>query len=160
MHKELCEAVKFQINEIDRLFEEYDLFFQDMNYDNPDLLQITVMSNILHSFYNGVEKIFEMISKDIDNFVAVGNKSHQELLDNIYTNNIRRRAIIDEEIYILLNDYLGFRHVFRHSYSFQLKWDKMKPLANNLFNTWKKLKEQIEKFINSLTKENKNNDKR
>ncbi len=150
MHKELGKTIEFQVNEIDRLFEEYNLFFQDMNYEKPDILQVTVMSSILHSFYNGIEKIFEMISKDIDNFVAIGNKSHQELLDNVYTSNEKRKAIINEEVYILLNDYLGFRHVFRHSYSFQLKWDKMKPLANNLFCTWKKLKEQIEDFINSL----------
>ena len=150
MHKELGKTIEFQVNEIDRLFEEYNLFFQDMNYEKPDILQVTVMSSILHSFYNGIEKIFEMISKDIDNFVAIGNKSHQELLDNVYTSNEKRKAIIHEEVYILLNDYLGFRHVFRHSYSFQLKWDKMKPLANNLFCTLKKLKEQIEDFINSL----------
>lgn len=150
MHKELGKTIEFQVNEIDRLFEEYNLFFQDMNYEKPDILQVTVMSSILHSFYNGIEKIFEMISKDIDNFVAIGNKSHQELLDNVYTSNEKRKAIINEEVYILLNDYLGFRHVFRHSYSFQLKWDKMKPLANNLFCTWEKLKEQIEDFINSL----------
>lgn len=118
MHKELGKTIEFQVNEIDRLFEEYDLFFQDMNYENPDILQVTVMSSILHSFYNGIEKIFEMISKDIDNFVATGNKSHQELLDNVYVSNDKRKAIINEEVYVLLNDYLGFRHVFRHSYSF------------------------------------------
>ena len=83
MHNDMIKEIHFQISEIDRLFEKYDLFFQDMNYEKPDLLQITVMANIIHSFYNGVEKIFERISKEIDNYVPTGSKTHQELLDNI-----------------------------------------------------------------------------
>lgn len=30
-----------------------------------------------------------------------------------------RPAVIDEELYLLLEDFRGFRHVFRHSYSFE-----------------------------------------
>ena len=129
------------------MFEEYDLFFQDMDYKAPDLFQITIMANILHSFYNGVEKIFERISKDIDDYISTGDKSHQQLLDNIYAKNNKREGIINESAYILLNDYLGFRHVFRHSYSYHLHWGKMKPLAENLFGTWREIKEQLELFI-------------
>jgi len=83
LHKDLIEEIEFQISETDRVFEECDLFFQDMNYEEPDLLQKTVMANILHSFYTGIEKIFERIAKEIDKNVPAGNKSHQELLNNM-----------------------------------------------------------------------------
>jgi len=149
LHKELIETIEFQITEVDRLFEEYDLFFQNMNYEEPDLVQITVMANIIHSFYTGVEKIFEKVSKGIDSYIVTGNKSHQELLDNMCTKNDNREALINKDIYLVLNEYMKFRHVFRHGYSFQLNWGKMKPLAESLFNTWDKLKEQITAFIKS-----------
>jgi len=153
LHKDLIEEIEFQISETDRVFEEYDLFFQDMNYEAPDLLQKTVMANILHSFYTGIEKIFERIAKEIDKNVPTGNKSHQELLNNMYVKNNIRKAVINEEIYLLLNEYMKFRHFFRHAYSFQLNWAKMKPLAETLFDIWENLKRQLLSFISVLEKE-------
>ena len=153
MHKDLIEEIEFQISETDRVFEECDLFFQDMNYEEPDLLQKTVMANILHSFYTGIEKIFERIAKEIDKNVPTGNKSHQELLNNMYVKNNIRKAVINEEIYLLLNEYMKFRHFFRHAYSFQLNWAKMKPLAETLFDIWENLKRQLLSFISVLEKE-------
>jgi len=153
LHKDLIEEIEFQISETDRVFEECDLFFQDMNYEEPDLLQKTVMANILHSFYTGIEKIFERIAKEIDKNVPTGNKSHQELLNNMYVKNNIRKAVINEEIYLLLNEYMKFRHFFRHAYSFQLNWAKMKPLAETLFDIWENLKRQLLSFISVLEKE-------
>ena len=76
MYSELIEEIEFQISQIDRQFEEFNLFFQDMNYETPDITQITIMASILHSFYTGVESIFSMVSKRIDEFVPTSNKSH------------------------------------------------------------------------------------
>ena len=149
MHDDIIEIILFQISEIDKLFEEYDSFFQNMNYDDPSLIDKTVIGSILHSFYNGIENIFETISKNIDNFVPSGNKTHKEILNNIYVGNEKRTAIIDKETYNLLMDYLGFRHFYRHSYSFHLNWEKLKPLVANLSMTWNKAKEQIKFFMDS-----------
>ena len=65
------------------------------------------------------------------------------------TNN--RDSVIDNDTYLLLNEYLKFRHVFRHGYTFQLKWDKMKRLAVNLSTVWKSTKEQVLIFTQTLS---------
>ena len=150
MYKELNDEIEFQMSQIDRQFEDFGMYFQNMNYETPDLTQITVMASILHSFYTGLESIFKMISNRVDDFTPTSSKSHQELLDymNVKTNN--REAVIDEDTYLLLNEYLKFRHVFRHGYTFQLKWEKMKKLAENLFITWDRVKEQVSVFTKSL----------
>lgn len=44
---------------------------------------------------------------------------------------------------------MGFRHFFRHSYSFQISWDKMKNLVDNLLDVWNLTKKDIYKFIKS-----------
>lgn len=150
MYKNLNEKIKFQISEVDILFKEYDLFLQSMNYNNPDLLQITVMASIIHSFYTCIEKTFKRISKDIDNFTPVGNKSHHEILKNVYSKNNKRLSVINEDTYVLLNEYMIFRHYFRISYSSQFNWNKIRPLASNLSNTWNILKGQLVLFENSL----------
>ena len=147
MDEKLTKRMNFEINEIDTLFKEYETFFADMNYEEPDLLQKTVMANILHSFYNGVENIFKRIAKDFDYISIVGEGSHRALLDNVYNRNNKREAIINEEIYQLLDEYRKFRHFFRHAYSFHLDWERIKQLAEKMFDVWEDLKKQLLIFI-------------
>jgi len=144
LRKEFIENIEFNISEIDLLFSEFAPFLKDMNYCNPDLIQMTVMGHIIESFYTGVEAIFENIIKETDGFIPKSSKSHQDLL-----NNIHDKTVINEDTYLTLSEYLKFRHVFRYSYSFKLKWEKFKPLANILFETWDKVKKQIVSFINT-----------
>lgn len=48
----------------------------------------------------------------------------------------------------LIKEYATFRHFYRHAYSFQLNWEKMKPLTYNVHSIWKEVKESLEKKLN------------
>lgn len=148
MDKLLKEQIQFKIYDIDKLFTEYELIFEKITLEKPDLFDTTILGSVLHSFYNGLENIFEMIAKKVDNHVPVGNKSHQELLHQMSIKNDVRNEIIDEELYLKLREYATFRHFYRHTYSFQLNWEKMKPLIDNLFIVWDKVKLTLSNFIN------------
>lgn len=74
--KLIKEQIKFKINDIDKLFSEYDLIFKKIESDTPDLFDMTILGSVLHSFYNGLENIFEIIAKNIDGNIPSGNKSH------------------------------------------------------------------------------------
>lgn len=142
------EQIKFKINDIDKLFLEYDLIFKKIEVETPDLFDMTILGSVLHSFYNGLENIFEIIAKNIDNNVPIGNKSHQELLHQIASENSNRNEIINEELYLKLREYATFRHFYRHAYSFQLNWEKMQPLVDNINSIWNEIKQSLENFIN------------
>jgi len=150
LYNDLIEEMDFQIHQIDKQFDEFSSYFKNMDYETPDLEQTTIMAAILHSFYTGLENIFIMISKKVDGFTPSSVKSHQELLDFVHENTSNREAIINEETFLILNEYMKFRHVFRHGYSFQLKWEKMKSLAVNLFDTWDNVKEQLVEFVDPM----------
>ena len=109
---------------------------------------MTILGSVLHSFYNGLENIFDIIAKNIDGSVPTGNKSHQELLHQMASENNMRDEIIDEQLYLKLREYATFRHFYRHAYSFQLNWEKMKPLVENMHTVWEKTKQSLENFIN------------
>ena len=141
------EQIKFKINDIDKLFSEYELIFEKINSGIPDLFDMTILGSVLHSFYNGLENIFEIIAKNIDGNVPNGNKSHQELLHQMASENSMRNEIINEELYLKLREYATFRHFYRHAYSFQLNWEKMKPLVDNVHNIWQEIKQSLEDFI-------------
>ena len=111
------------------------------------LFDMTILGSVLHSFYNGLENIFEIIAKNIDCNVPNGNKSHQELLHQMASENGMRNEIINEELYLKLREYATFRHFYRHAYSFQLNWEKMKPLIDIVHSVWQEVKQSLENFI-------------
>jgi hypothetical protein len=61
-----------------------------------------------------------------------------------------RPAVIDEELYRLLEDLRGFRHVFRNGYSFELDWDRERLVANKFRRTAAMLRAQITAFLAKL----------
>ncbi len=142
------KQIRFKIKDIDKLFSEYDLIFKKIEMQTPDLFDMTILGSILHSFYNGLENIFEIIAKNIDGNVPNGNKSHQELLHQMASENSKRNEILNEELYLKLREYATFRHFYRHAYSFQLNWEKMSPLIDNLQIVWNEVKLNLKNFIN------------
>ena len=85
--------------------------------------------SILHDFYTGIEKIFESIAKEIDNRIPMGEEWHSELLRQM-TLDIPglRPPVITANTEKKLREYLGFRHLFRKRYGFELDWQKLKKL--------------------------------
>lgn len=140
------EQILFKIDDIDKLFSEYELIFEKIYNQEPDLFDMTILGSVLHSFYNGVENIFEIIAKNIDGKMPTGNKSHQELLYQMSNENDFRKAVISEELYLKLREYATFRHFYRHAYSFQLNWNKMKPLVEEIFEIWNNVKISFKNF--------------
>lgn len=52
----------------------------------------------------------------------------------------------------MLIEYMGFRHFYRHAYSFMLNWSEMKRLVLNIEIVWLLIKEDVDKFIKELEK--------
>jgi len=48
-----------------------------------------------------------------------------------------------------LKEYLKFRHLFRHIYGFELKWERIKPLVLST-DVFHNLKKDIRKFMDYL----------
>jgi len=102
-------------------------------------------------FYNGLENIFLSIAKGIDEDVPVGSQWHSDLLIRMTGSTENRGSVLTVETAQRLNDYLGFRHFYRHSYSFFLAWNKMEKLVTPLSEVWKQAKGELQLFLESLS---------
>lgn len=109
--------------------------------------------SILHDFYTGIEKIFENIAKEIDQRVPMGEEWHSELLHQM-TLDIPglRPPVISPNTEKRLREYLGFRHLFRKRYGFELDWGKMKRLLLKMPQVLSNVEKEIEIFFDSLAK--------
>ena len=102
---------------------------------------------MLHSFYTGIENIFKRIAIELDGAPPTGEAWHRDLLNAMAQRTSNRPAVISELLRDQLRDYLEFRHVFRHAYSFQLKWRKMSSLVLNCETVLKTLETELDSFL-------------
>ena len=65
----------------------------------------------IHSFYSGLERLFEKISYAVDGYMPKGVNWHQELLNQMALEiPTVRPAVISEKTLKKLDNYRGFRH--------------------------------------------------
>jgi hypothetical protein len=117
----------------------------------PDEYQILSIGGLLHNFYSGVERLFERIAARLDGDVPGGSNWHTDLLRRMeHPWGTARPAVIDHALATRLMDYLRFRHLFRHSYGFELDWERCRALAEGIGQTMARLQEQLQAFLARL----------
>lgn len=139
--------ILFEIEQIERLLTTYRDLLAKIQDSEPDLVELTAIASVLHSFYTGVENIFLTIAKRFDQRVPLGSQWHRDLLQQLSSTTSDRRAVISEQVRRSLEEYLGFRHYYRHAYSFFLDWDEMRELVTGLVEAWAALKTELETFL-------------
>ncbi|HKA52289.1 MAG TPA: hypothetical protein VKJ47_01370, partial [Candidatus Binatia bacterium] len=61
-----------------------------------------------------------------------------------------RSKVISVELAQRMADYLGFRHFYRHSYSFFLEWGELEKLVTALPEVWDQIKRELSAFLAGL----------
>ena len=107
---------------------------------------------ILHNFYNGCENIFKSIARFFENDLSP-QTWHQDLLKRMRLEVAGiRPQVINHELFRLLDDFRGFRHVFRHSYMFELDWERERLVARKLPQAFELIRRQLQSFLDQLDK--------
>jgi len=113
----------------------------------PSKIIIRACAGILHDYYTGVEKIFERIANEIDGGAPRGYDWHLQLLQRMLAQvPDARPQVIDASLGEELDEFMRFRHVFRHQYGFQLRWQLVKDLADRMSEVHRRVVEQIHAF--------------
>lgn len=142
--------ITFEVGQIDQLLNTYADLLSRVLVRDPDTVEIAAVATVLHSFYNGLENVFLTVVKDIDDSVPSGGQSHRELLFQVTKKTDKRDALVSKSTAKLLGDYLGFRHFYRHSYSFLIDWGELRKLVTPLDQNWATTKREFEQFIAGL----------
>ncbi len=117
----------------------------------PDFRDAAAMAYILHNLYNALENSFEHISRGFENNVQDVSQWHKELLSKMFLHIPGiRPAVLPSECRKLLNELRGFRHVFRHSYDFELDTSRLCLLIDDWKSSQDALVNALRSFSNSL----------
>jgi len=147
LDEKLKIRVAFEISQIDKLLNDSKPLLDLCKLKTPDFIEISAAAMLLHSFYNGIENILRLIIKFYDTQLPNDIKWHMELLEKAFVSNENRKEIFNIELQQPLDEYLKFRHFVRHSYGFQLDWERMEDLVMGINNVWDKVKNDINAFI-------------
>jgi hypothetical protein len=118
--KKIKAEIISELGHISRLMDEYYDFLEKYS-SRMDTYLLRVRASFMADFYMGVEKIFRLIAEELNGGVPRGEGWHKKLLYAMTLEIKRvRPAIISEGLYQDLVKFLGFRHVVRQTYGFQL----------------------------------------
>jgi uncharacterized protein YutE (UPF0331/DUF86 family) len=139
-----------ELEKLQHLHDEFVLLSSKINEDDLSFYDRGAIGYYLHNFYNGCENIFTSVARFFENDLR-SDSWHSDLLKrmNLEIEGFRPR-LIDTELYRLLNDFRGFRHKFRHSYGFELDWEKERIVAKKLPKTYALLSKQVRFFLEQL----------
>jgi len=87
----------------------------------------------LHNLYSAYEDLFKLVAGFWENSLSLDGGYHSQLLKRMML-NIKdvRPALLSETGYRILNELRGFRHVFRHAYSYGLDDDRVGSLLQKI----------------------------
>lgn len=115
--------------------------------NNISETNIAAMAAYLMNFYNGIENIMKRCAKEYYKKFPRGNDWHKQLLKLSSLHNKKKIPLFSKGVADKLYDYLTFRHFFIHGYGFQLNWDKMKFLVEDIDDLWQDIKKCIAEFV-------------
>lgn len=146
----LRQDIADELANLGRIIDEAGALLQRLP-PTPTFIEISAAGKLVHDFYNGVERIFERIAVRLGPGLPTGLGGHTLLLRGMESavEGIRP-ALIDHALALRLLDYLRFRHLFRHTYGYELQWDKIRLLVHGLEETLAEFRRQVERFLTAL----------
>lgn len=148
----LAQRIRQEMIELDRIVNR-------IAYLWPKITRLTIDQEVyvdsvalnLHSFYSGVEKLFELIVRQFDT-LPTGKDWHKTLLEQVTESTTIRPAIIGPECAQQLDEFRRFRHLVRNVYSTNLQPEKMSDLIETLPILWNDLAAELCAFADFLEK--------
>ena len=138
--REYCDA---EFENIDTVVDELNsvVLLEKGAYSTAELAAV---STFIHNCYNGIENILKRVLSQKNIKTKDAPTWHKDLLKAALD-----KGIIPNDLYEILSNYLSFRHFFVHAYSFNIRWDELKPLVEHLPGTLKEFKIAIYTYLES-----------
>ncbi|MER3435208.1 MAG: hypothetical protein C4288_17775 [Leptolyngbya sp. ERB_1_1] len=143
---ELADRIVTELGEIEQVVVRTQQSWQRFQQSGDDLYIDGAALN-LHSFYNGLERVFELIATVIDRSCPQGSNWHQTLLEQMAVEvGEVRPAVISEANREGLNNYRRFRHIVRHLYTQQFEPERIQPLVETVPELFSQVRAELLAF--------------
>lgn len=158
LYAELAERFRGEVEDIDqvvkRTLHAWTLA-QTAVTDQGVFLDAVALN--LHSFYSGLERLFELVARHLDCNLPSSEMWHRDLLQ-VMAQDVTdvRPALLDPMSANALDEFRRFRHLVRNIYTTHLVPARMDGLLQVLPDLWLRLKNELlafAAFLDGLAKE-------
>lgn len=101
----------------------------------------------LHNFYTGCERIFQLVASELNGGLPSGFDWPKRLLQRMTVEDANRPPVLQFSTARQLQEFLGFRHVVRNLYGFELQQERVELLLNRYGETWQAVDGDIQQFM-------------
>jgi len=111
------------------------------------------LASVFHDFYTAVEKIMEIVAREIDEKMPAGNNWPRDLLRQMTLDVASvRPCLFSAPTAEMLDEFRSFRHVFRNVYGFNLSAERLYSLLLRFPQTAGRVEEEVKAFIRTMEK--------
>ena len=112
---------------------------------SKELVVLVGIGAYLQNTYTGMENILKQLLLHRSISIPDTSTWHKDLLNLAVEHGFIRKETADK-----IGKYLFFRHFFTHTYGFLLDEVRLRPLMNNLSDTYSQFKEDIDKYLTRI----------
>jgi len=140
----------FQVEQVERTFARLEERLRRVEASGGQEV-VESLAYWLHNLYCAFEDLFTMVAGFFENRVESSKRYHIELLRRMLVRiEGLRPPLLSEGSFKVLDELRGFRHVFRHAYSYGLDGEKVKNLATRVLEAKGNIMKDIKAFRDAL----------
>jgi len=148
VYRELTDRIRGTILDLDHVVERIVRAWaraQQTSDDENAYLDSVALN--LHGFYSGLERLFEIVARQLDQAVPAGETWHRDLLLQMARDLPEiRPAVISQDNAVALDEFRRFRHLVRNVYTVNIVPAKMRRTVCVLPGLWIKLRAELSAF--------------
>lgn len=151
-YQTLSRRIKVELDEMERTVHTIQRHWKKVETSTPD--QDAYLNSVamgLHSFYSGLERLFELVATELDGGTLGGDAWHTELLKQMSLDVSKvRPSVIQAETGKRLDEYRKFRHLVRNIYTTHLDPLRVGTLVSRLWEVWNSVRQELIVFCQFL----------
>ena len=150
-YRELAERISGEAPELERVVQRASRAWLQAQRTPEEFAYLDSVAWNLHSFYSGLERLFELIARHVDRALPTGETWHRDLLQQMAQDVIDvRPAVIEPDRVPALDEFRRFRHLVRNVYTMNLVPEKIAGLMAALPELWPGLRAELQAFADFL----------
>ena len=152
MYEQLAERIRGEVPDLDQAVQRsLEAWPRAQKSSDEQRVYLDSVALNLHGLYSALERLFELIARQVDPQLPSGETWHRDLLQQMARDLEEiRPGVISKNSAATLDEFRGFRHLVRNIYTVDLRPEKMEALVSGLPGLWSRLRGELIAFADFL----------
>lgn len=150
MSRRLRDELHAELMSLGRLMDQVRPLVRELEARPPTGIELAALAAMLHAFYAGVENLLKRAAVGSGRSLPSAGDWHAALLNAAAEHVHGSPAVLSKELASRLKPYLQFRHVFRHAYTFDLDWSKLRVLVEDVCAVHADVEREVRAYADQL----------